>query len=183
MSAVNYTVPHISMFGLPQDSPVTCWAACAAMLAACRLGRERTEGQVLSEPWLTAWRNQRAVSPEEISTCYTGLGYQQGSIPTGSARACADFIIAHAPIIVCSAIVRFSGGATLHQGYHVRVIYGCAGDPDTGTPGDFQVLIYDPCPQDGFMYMQGYLWQHFSYQMNLRTGPRPEIVGRCWNYR
>lgn len=183
MSAINYQVPHISMYGLPQDTPVTCWAACAATLVSCRLGRARTESQVLTGTWLQAYQSQRAVTPEEISACYGQLGFSQSTIPVTSARACADFILAHGPIIVCSAIVQYSSSGTQHQGYHVRIIYGCWGDPDTGRDSDFQVLIYDPWPAEGFMVMQGYLWQHFVYAMNLRTGPRPEIVGRCWYYR
>jgi hypothetical protein len=167
-----YRVPSFSMYALPQDSEDTCWAACAAMPLAVRRRRRLSEEDVLTDPYLTMYQNQTALTLPQTEACYRGLGYTKSTIDLASRPAFVQFIRQRAPIIVASSI-------GVNQ-YHVRLIIGYWGYPASANEDDLQIRIYDPLPFPGFMPETPFLFSHFRYQMGLNLGTVSGIVGTCW---
>jgi hypothetical protein len=179
MAFQEYRVPNISRYLLPQDSAVTCWAACAASLISVKRGRLLLETDALPAAYRAWYTTPRTVSLDEIKRAYSAMNFTEGRIDLSSRPAFANFIRAHAPIVVASSIVTF-GTSVQHVGYHVRVITGFWGDPDSTSEDALQIRIFDPWPPPGFRVETEFLYSHFRYQMELRTGPVPQIVGTTW---
>lgn len=169
--------------GRPQNSEVTCWAACAAMHQSTRKGQNLDEYQVTAphDTFFEALNEPRVLKPVELNEFYLRkLNLKSHLIDVSSPRKLADFIKANAPIIVLNAIVHAAGNSTAHEGYHVRMIIGYRGHPDSASQDNFQVLVYDPLPPAGFGPETPFLFSHFKYQMNLKTGPVSSLVGQVW---
>lgn len=179
MAFSEYRVPSFNMYALPQDTQVTCWAACAASARACKERRAYTEETALPEAFRAWYTQPRPLRFDDISNVYRAMGMQAGRIDLSSRPALAQFIRAHAPIIVGSAILTPQGA---HVSYHVRLINGFWGDPDAGNEDAFQVRIYDPWPPSGFAFETNFLFSHFRYQMTMRSGRVPENIGRIWYF-
>jgi hypothetical protein len=157
------------------------------------------ETDVLSGKYLSAFQDKnplpndpdntgRELQPSELNDLYNvQLKFKTKPIDVSSRDVVAGLVKGNAPVILMSAIVDFSGGKMTHKGYHVRLIYGVWGSTDSTNEDDFQVKIFDPWPPQGpngilagFAYYQGFLFTHFKYQVNLKTGPVSSMVGQCW---
>jgi len=178
---VDFEVPKAKQLFLTQTTPITCWAACAAGVKSAQKKSMVIETSILPEPYLTAFNNGQILNPIGLFDLYsTLLKFKNRNFVTSDRDAVATFIKANAPIILSSAIVTFTNGAPVHQGYHVRLIYGCIGETSSGNEDDFQVRIFDPSPPAGFANYAGYFFTHFKYQVALKTGVHHTLVGQCW---
>lgn len=182
MAAESYRVTGLN--GLPQDSPVTCWAACAAMQQSGKKKQFLTETTVLGPyPYYdNLYSVKKALTENELKDLFvTKFGMTEGQMDLSSRRKLADFIKAHAPIIVGSAILNYpQGGGYVHVGYHVRIITGYWGYPDSTDEDALQIRIFDPAPPPGFQWETPFFFSHFKYQMTMKTGPAPGVVGHYW---
>jgi hypothetical protein len=170
MAIVSYQIANFSRYAIPQDSGLTCWAACAAMLKSVKAQKRVSETDTFSSDAYRAYRDKRSVSYMEIKKFYGELGFQfVEHIDVSSRPAVAQLIIKNAPLIVCSKIVQFGAQPTF-TGSHVRIVYGCWGDPDADQEDAFQVRIFDPWPQEGFQPMTSFLFSHFKFQMTWPQG-------------
>jgi hypothetical protein len=172
---------------LPQDSPDTCWAACAAGLKSVAAGRRLTESSILPHYYQQAFRDKVPLSLKDTRWCYSMMGFTETRVDVSSRRAVHDLIKSHAPFIVLSEAVTFApSGAPTHLGFHVRVVYGMWGEVDSGSDDGFQIRIFDPAPPPTFRYQQGYLFSHFRFQMTFNASPlnwagfRENEVGLAW---
>jgi hypothetical protein len=180
---VDYEVPNAKKLFLRQSSDLTCWAGCAAGVKSAQAKKLVIESSFLPEPYLTAFKDERELSIAQIVDLYSGkLRFKNRNFDVSSPDAVASFVQANAPIIVASSIVTFKNGAALHQGYHVRLVYGVWGDTGTANEDDLQVKVFDPSqiPPTGFQTFQPFLFTHFLRQMELKTGRNATIVGQCW---
>jgi hypothetical protein len=180
---VDYEVPNASKLFLRQSSDLTCWAGCAAGVKSAQAKKLVIETSFLPEPYLTAYKHERDLSASEIVDLYSGkLQFKTRNFDVSSPAAVASFVQANAPIIVASSIVSFENGSVQHHSYHVRLVYGVWGDTSSTREDDFQVKVFDPSqtPPPGFQTFQSFLFTHFMYQMELKTGRYATIVGQCW---
>lgn len=151
-------------FWLPQDSMVTCWAACATMLMAYKANTLLMENQVLSGPALAAFQNKQILPMSQVQNFFKNtMGFLEEPLTLGTpyqVDKLKEMMTRFGPLIVSAPVMGT-------RSTHVRVLYGIwgRGSNDDGS----QYKVFDPAGigdgSGGTLNDLRILYTHFNYQL------------------
>jgi hypothetical protein len=158
---MDYSVKK-KLFTIPQESQVTCWAACAVMLKSYQMGKLLLEDKVLTGSFLDKFKNKAILPFSEVTNFYQdSMSFRPEVWQAGSAFSVErwkNLLQTYGPLIVSAPVMGTNST-------HVRIMYGLWGSGNDNDTTQFK--IFDPASIDnGFTYDLRIFYSHLNYQLD-----------------